>query len=165
VDEVIAASSDRLYGRDEFGNLVVLDLALGTKLATVPMNDMNAEIFNALTDRIYLASKNGRIVCLRPVGKPWPMLHAAAQQELAEAQERLHGPPAVASDTASPAAGTGEPAMEEPVDDGSGSFAPADDDADPFQLKDDDSMDADPFGVGGDEEAGDGTDLNGLFGT
>lgn len=54
-----------VYAADRMGRLLVLDYARGTTLASYDMRDWTLHVPNELTDRVYLASHDGQVLCLR----------------------------------------------------------------------------------------------------
>jgi len=63
---VMAVNQRFVYTRDEFGRMLVIDYQRGKTLAVWEGGrDWVVPIPNELTDRIYLASNDGQIVCLR----------------------------------------------------------------------------------------------------
>ncbi len=78
IDQVIAVNEEFAYARDREGRFHVFDVARPTDpqrrtslpLATVEARDFDATIVNTVTDRVYLATHSGLIICLR---------HAAAK--------------------------------------------------------------------------------------
>lgn len=63
-DRFLATNRKFVYATDRDGNLMVLDRARGTKLAGLETRDYVMPIANEWTDRIYLASHDGQLVCL-----------------------------------------------------------------------------------------------------
>jgi hypothetical protein len=49
---------------DRVGQLVIIDKARGTKISAYDMRDFKTPILNELTDRIYIASADGLLLCL-----------------------------------------------------------------------------------------------------
>lgn len=64
VRQFVAASPQRIYAEDRFGQLVVIDGSTGKRLSTVPTDTGSKKLLNALTDRIYMYSPGGTIQCL-----------------------------------------------------------------------------------------------------
>jgi outer membrane protein assembly factor BamB len=71
----LAASSKRLYCLDSRGELAVLDIETGSRLATFPGIASDMPLMNTQTDRIVLVSSTGLIQCLREADQPWPLIH------------------------------------------------------------------------------------------
>jgi hypothetical protein len=62
----LASNPKFVYAVDAQGNLLVLDRASGAQLARYTgVRDFLTPISNELTDRIYLASNDGLLLCLR----------------------------------------------------------------------------------------------------
>lgn len=64
-ERFLAASTRFVYATDRVGQMLVLDQQRGRTLAQLPMRDYNVPVTNELTDRIYFASHDGQILCLR----------------------------------------------------------------------------------------------------
>jgi outer membrane protein assembly factor BamB len=64
-DRFLAANTRFVYAADRIGELLVLDHLRGRSLARLPMREYNVPVMNEFTDRIYFASHDGQIVCLR----------------------------------------------------------------------------------------------------
>lgn len=82
-DRVLAANKKFVYAVDRTGALLVVDRERGRTLSRFDTRDFPVPITNELTDRVYLAAHNGRIVCLRD------REYAAAQE-----MKSLPAPPA-----------------------------------------------------------------------
>ncbi len=103
-----AATTDRVYCTDQFSNLVTLNAQNGHPLGAVPLNATDRIFANNVTDRVYVATQDGVLQCLRELGAELPTLHlgedatAMADEEAApeEAPEepKEEGPPAGAVD-------------------------------------------------------------------
>ncbi|MEJ5275242.1 MAG: PQQ-binding-like beta-propeller repeat protein [Thermogemmata sp.] len=73
VDTVFAANEEFVYTRDRVGNLLVFDAGRPTDpfrrrslpLAELEAGDYNLVITNTVSDRVYLATKGGTILCMR----------------------------------------------------------------------------------------------------
>ena len=74
-DRFLAANKKLVYALDANGRLLVLDRKHGTILSTLDTRDFVVPVPNELTDRLFLASNDGLLVCLhdREYPKPWPM--------------------------------------------------------------------------------------------
>jgi outer membrane protein assembly factor BamB len=62
--QFLATNNRFVYALDRFGNLLVLDHERGKELARYDMRDWVIPVANDITDRIYLASHDGQILCL-----------------------------------------------------------------------------------------------------
>jgi hypothetical protein len=73
IDTVFAANEEFVYTRDRVGNLLVFDAGRPTDpsrqrslpLAELEVRDYNLVITNTVSDRVYLATKGGTIICMR----------------------------------------------------------------------------------------------------
>jgi len=64
-ERFLAANPKFVYATDRSGRLLILDRARGTQLATYDGGrDFVVPIINEMTDRLYLASNDGLVVCL-----------------------------------------------------------------------------------------------------
>ncbi len=61
----LATNQQFAYALDRVGNMLVLDYVRGNTMATWDVRDWLLPLANDLTDRIYLASNDGQIMCLR----------------------------------------------------------------------------------------------------
>ncbi|MCA9264898.1 MAG: PQQ-binding-like beta-propeller repeat protein [Planctomycetales bacterium] len=128
IREVLSATKDRVYARDATGNLVVISSESGDELARVPLAHMNLSVVNDLTDRIYIGTRNGRLLCLREIGQELPQLHQSARRELDQQQVSAAG----AADAATPDEGpTEEPTLDDSSEEPEDSFFD-ENDANPF---------------------------------
>ncbi len=64
-DRFLSTNQKFVYALDRSGALLVLDYARGTTLAQYDVRDWLVPVPNELTDRFYLASHDGQILCLR----------------------------------------------------------------------------------------------------
>jgi outer membrane protein assembly factor BamB len=71
----LAANRQFVYALDRVGNTLVLDYHRGRTMAVWDTRDWVVPLANDLTDRIYLASHDGQIMCLRHRENAKPMQH------------------------------------------------------------------------------------------
>jgi hypothetical protein len=71
-DRFVAMNPKRVYATDDAGRLLLLDRMRGTEEGRLNVRDFVVPIINDYTDRIYLASNDGLLVCLhdRDIVKP-----------------------------------------------------------------------------------------------
>jgi outer membrane protein assembly factor BamB len=69
----VAANKKLAYAMDGHGRLMVLDHARGTRLTTYDTHDFPVPVANELTDRVFLASNDGLLVCLHDKAYPAPL--------------------------------------------------------------------------------------------
>ncbi len=74
VAKVVASSAKRIYALDHFGNLLILDKATGARVGKLPVGGSDLSISNVLTDRLYLATSLGTLMCLRETGAVYPTI-------------------------------------------------------------------------------------------
>lgn len=138
VAKVVAASSKRIYALDHFGNLIVLDKATGSQLGKLPIGGSDLSISNVLTDRIYLATSLGTLICLRETGAVYPTIFMPlpkAPEDKAPTRRRRATTPKPES-------------AEEESSDGAGDES----DVDPFSEEGDALESDEPADDAGDEE-------------
>jgi outer membrane protein assembly factor BamB len=63
-ERFLAANPNYVYALDKLGHLLILDHARGRELASYNAGDFNACFANEWTDRLFLGSHDGLIVCL-----------------------------------------------------------------------------------------------------
>ncbi|MBX3444807.1 MAG: PQQ-like beta-propeller repeat protein [Planctomyces sp.] len=68
----LAAGEKRLYALDDVGNLAAVDRASGRLAGRIPMRAFSVLAGNELTDRVYVATSTGLVVCLHEQGKSFP---------------------------------------------------------------------------------------------
>jgi hypothetical protein len=74
-EHFLTANQKFVYATDSHGNLLILDRARGTQIASYAgLRDFVVPIGNELTDRIYLASNDGLLICLHDRDYPKPLL-------------------------------------------------------------------------------------------
>ncbi len=162
---ILGASEHQLYVSGRLGEIAALDLKTGGELGSFPAAGLDVRVVNGQTDRFYLGTRDGLLICLKTIGSDWPLVHLPLPQPPTEESTGTGLP----SD-ADPAAGSGEDPSETMDDDpfAGGVFdnEPADGGAadDPFDWGADDSApagsgtDDDPFGTGVEEDAAGGAD-------
>ena len=80
VERVISISDNRIYCVQVGGNLMVLDENQGTPLRTVPMQSVDFTFLNAMTDRMYIGTKDGLLQCVRELNQTFPVVHTKASE-------------------------------------------------------------------------------------
>lgn len=165
----ISASSDRIYVMDHLDRTVALDQKSGGRVTQLSTGRFNVPLVNRKTDRLYLATRDGGIMCLREIDAEIPLLHQPIPQPEPKQDEAEARPARPARDEFSPpdivqpdagenpfAPGAepfddepSEPATDDPFAPGADPFAPG---ADPF------APGADPFNVDNGPEDPTGTD-------
>ncbi len=77
VKRLVAASKARVYALDTIHRLLVLDAATGGLLGTLPTELCQVTLVNDRTDRLYLATPQGLVQCLREIELTKPLDHKA----------------------------------------------------------------------------------------
>ncbi len=75
ITDVLGATKSRLFGSDVTGNIVLLQRSTGRPLGTLPLRPFSVRLQNDRTDRLYLATPSGLIVCLREQGSEFAHYH------------------------------------------------------------------------------------------
>jgi hypothetical protein len=88
-DRFVSLNSKTVYATDRAGRLLLLDRARGSQAGVLDVRDFVFPIINDFTDRIYLGSNDGLIVCLHDRDLPKPRL--AKQIEVAKPEVKKRG--------------------------------------------------------------------------
>jgi outer membrane protein assembly factor BamB len=73
--EFLAASDRRLYVSDRLKNLLILERSTGKVVQQMEARGFPIRARNELTDRVYLSSTSGRVVCVQERGQSFPIYH------------------------------------------------------------------------------------------
>jgi outer membrane protein assembly factor BamB len=76
IGSVLASTSDRVYARDRFGRLVILDADSGRRLASFMAQEIELAMPNSQNDRLYFVTQAGLVQCLRESDLPQPLVFA-----------------------------------------------------------------------------------------
>ncbi len=79
--DFVAATKTVLLTSDDVGNLIVLARKDLATIGSVNLSDYKVRYGNDLTDRAYLATKTGLVVCLREVGHEFPTYHLYPERQ------------------------------------------------------------------------------------
>ena len=60
---------------DADGNLTMVSRSSGETIGSLPLRRYNVRTVNDRTDRIFLATESGLVICLRQIGHPYPVYH------------------------------------------------------------------------------------------
>lgn len=93
-DRFMAANKKFVYAADPNGRLLILDKKYGTILSTYDARDFVVPVANDLTDRIYLASNHGLVVCLHDKDYPKPLVMKHVKDEPGAAKPKVVKPAA-----------------------------------------------------------------------
>jgi outer membrane protein assembly factor BamB len=88
VDSFLTAGKRFVYGVDRVGQLVIIDKARGTRVAVQDMRDFRMPVLNELTDRVYLASSDGLLICLHDRDSTRPIWNKKVEEDRPIAKKR-----------------------------------------------------------------------------
>jgi outer membrane protein assembly factor BamB len=131
VSRVLSASDKRIYALGRNGGLLVLDHEKGSLIGQLPLGGSNLSLSNAVSDRIYLASSAGEMICLREVGADYPTVRWPLPAEEQAPAPRKKPRPAAAKPSADAEGDDADKAEA-----GGDSDAGESDDSDPFAVDD-----------------------------
>ena len=75
ISDLLGATKSRLFGSDVTGNVVLLQRSTGRPLGTLPLRPFSVRLQNDRTDRLFLATPSGLVVCLREQGSEFAHFH------------------------------------------------------------------------------------------
>ena len=177
IRKFIACSKHRVYALDAQKSLVILDRISGQKITSLPMVDYKFIFTNIQNDRIYFATENGTVQCLREAALELPCDYSAdwvkarentIQEERRAVKKEARGAAKskkknkdrMGDDEDGGWGGDDDDSEEE--DGGFGAFGGDDDDDDDAAGDDDDVAGDDDDAAGGDDDAaGDDDDVAG----
>lgn len=107
----LAANPKFVYAMDRLGQLLVLDYARGTRLSTFDTREFVVPIGNEESDRIFLASHSGLLICLHDRDYPTPL------------RMNAEGPPKPVTDKAKAAEKADEKVPDKAMEKGEGKGA------------------------------------------
>ena len=79
--QFLACSAGRVYGVNAGGDLAIMDRRSGQVLSTLPIPSHPVRMVNDQTDRIYLATETGAVICLRETMQDKPIHFRELQEE------------------------------------------------------------------------------------
>jgi hypothetical protein len=90
--QFISLSPSRGYASDELGRLVALDAASGARLGAMPLHGITLKLSNSHSDRVYLATDNCVVQCLRDIDARTPTLYVPPPAEPTEDKPKPKSP-------------------------------------------------------------------------
>lgn len=75
VTDFLGASKSRIFASDVTGNIVLLQRSTGRPLGTLPLRPFSIRLQNDRTDRLFLATPSGLVMCLREQGSEFALYH------------------------------------------------------------------------------------------
>lgn len=88
VTRIVGVSEQNLYSADGHDNFQIRARSDGHLLATFPARAFTVPSENQFTDRIYMSTADGLVVCLHEKGKDEPFLHPQTIAEATEEKEK-----------------------------------------------------------------------------
>ncbi len=83
IKKILAVSSQRIYALAHDGKVSVLDRQTGARVGTLPWYPGDLLLTNLYTDRIYVGTQDGSLVCVRELQQKEPLVHRrTASQKL-----------------------------------------------------------------------------------
>lgn len=73
--QFLAATTERVFASDKLGNVLILSRATGRTIGTLPLRTYNVRYSNDRTDRLFLATEGGRVICVHDEGRDFPQFH------------------------------------------------------------------------------------------
>lgn len=75
ITKFLAATQDFLYVSDPVGNVVLLSRDNGGLIGALPLRQFSVRLENDRTDRLYMSTQSGLLVCIREKGREFPIYH------------------------------------------------------------------------------------------
>lgn len=75
ISDFLGATKSRLFTADPTGNIVLLQRSTGRPLGTLPLRPFSVRLVNDRTDRLFLATPSGLVMCLREQGSEFGHFH------------------------------------------------------------------------------------------
>ncbi len=73
--EFLASTDDYVFASDALNNVLILAQSDGAVVGSLPLRSLSVRMANDRTDRVYLASEDGLVVCIREDGRDFPIYH------------------------------------------------------------------------------------------
>lgn len=81
MEDFIGATKNLVFLTDNQGQISILASSDGAPIGSLPLNDFSIRYGNELTDRLYIATESGLIVCLREQNKEFPTYHMFPERQ------------------------------------------------------------------------------------
>lgn len=81
VTDFLGATKSRLFTADATGNVVLLQRSTGRPLGTLPLRPFSVRLENDRTDRLFMATPSGLVMCLREQGSQFARYHKYPERE------------------------------------------------------------------------------------
>ena len=81
MEDFIGATKNLVFLTDNLGQVAIFASSDGAPIGALPLKDFPIRYGNELTDRLYMATKTGLIVCLREQNKEFPTYHMFPERQ------------------------------------------------------------------------------------
>jgi outer membrane protein assembly factor BamB len=81
MEDFVGATKNLVFLTDNLGQVAVLSSKDGAPIGSLKLKDFPIRYGNELTDRIYMATKSGLIVCIREQNKEFPTYHMFPERQ------------------------------------------------------------------------------------
>jgi outer membrane protein assembly factor BamB len=81
IRQFLAGSANRIYVKDAYENLVVLDAKTGSRIGSIPMAGIDFVFSNHQSDRIYVGTSTGVLQCIRENKAYYPWVHSGMEMK------------------------------------------------------------------------------------
>ncbi|MFV0445192.1 MAG: PQQ-binding-like beta-propeller repeat protein [Planctomycetaceae bacterium] len=80
-DSFLAATTNYIIASNNLGSVLILDRDSGANLGTLPYRSFSQRVHNERTDRLYMATESGLVVCIREKGRDKPVWHKYPERQ------------------------------------------------------------------------------------
>ena len=81
MEDFIGATKNLVFLTDNLGQVSIFASSDGAPIGALPLKDFSIRYGNELTDRLYMATKTGLVVCLREQNKEFPTYHMFPERQ------------------------------------------------------------------------------------
>jgi outer membrane protein assembly factor BamB len=81
VQRVLSVSPERVYVYDSLTNLIALDRRTGAVVSSVRLEPFQFFVANDRSDRIFVSTESGLVMCLQEIGRDFPLLHRSPDRQ------------------------------------------------------------------------------------
>ena len=75
IEHFLAATPKLVYTADSFDNVILLSRDTGNLLGALPLGGFKIQLANDRTDRLFVCTEQGLIVCIRERNRPFPLYY------------------------------------------------------------------------------------------
>lgn len=107
IKKFLAATPELVFAADEADNVAVIDRRSGSLAGMLAMSNYSVHMQNDRTDRLYMSTESGQVVCIRQKGRSFPIYHKYPERRPIMPIFASDAVPDEAPDDAEPAEGDG----------------------------------------------------------